>query len=519
MITTIPFMLEETLERDPGKEAIFAEDSSLTFAQLYQEALATAHALKDLGVRKGDCVGICMTKTLDQVIAITGVLYANAVFVPILPGLKKSNIAHIVNDCSMAALVTDSTRIHEVAEHADQLKLIIGHGELEEAYPFLPYLRRHVAHCPSFFNCIGADNAAIIYSSGSTGRPKGIVISQRNLFDGTRIVSTYLKTTSEDRIAGVLSLNFDYGLNQLWQTIYKGASLYLHDLVFPNDLFDLLSVKRLTALPVMPVIMTKMFDPRFYVPNEAHDFSALRYICTSGGRVSQKMLDNLQTTFPRADIYLMYGLTEAFRSTYLPPEQIKHRPTSIGKAIPDVEIYVLDEDYNVCSPAVPGELVHRGGCIAKGYWNAPEKTAQVFRQIPQFPGETVVFSGDLVKTDEEGYLYFISRKDSMIKTYGYRVSPTEIEEEACKHDKIIASIAFGVTNPDIGEDIVLVYTSIDREPVDDKILLQYLKDALPRYMVPTYILHMEELPSTGNEGKIDRVAVQTMARRQLGLAE
>lgn len=517
MISTIPFMFEETLKKYSDKKTVFSGSDSLTFAQLYKKSLATACVLREMGVEKGDRVGLCMSKTLDQVIAILGVMYSNAVFVPILPKLKKSNILHIINDCGMKVLITDSERIREVSDYTKKVKLVIGHGQLDDGYPSIIELRKKISNQKKFFNCIGSNNAAIIYSSGSTGRPKGIVISHRNLFDGARIVSTYLHTTNEDRIAGILSFNFDYGLNQLWQTIYKGASLYLHELFFPNDFFDLLSNKKLTALPVMPVIITKMFDPRFYVLNKKHDFSALKYICTSGGSVSSKMLENLKKTFSKSKIYLMYGITEAFRSTYLPPEQINKRPASIGKAIPDVEIYVLDENNNICPPDILGELVHRGGCITKGYWNAPEKTSEVFREIPLFPGEKVFFSGDLVKTDEEGYLYFISRKDSMIKTYGYRVSPTEIEEESCKHKKITASVSFGIPNPEIGEDIVLAYTTIDRKQIDREVLIQYLKKALPDYMVPVHIIHMKDFSTTGNQGKIDRMSVENIVKEQLDI--
>lgn len=516
MISSIPYMFDATLDKDPDKRAIFSGSEVLTFGQLYREVMSTAHVLKDLGVTDGSRVGICMTKTLDQVITILATVYSGAVFVPILPNLKKSNIQHIVKDSGMTVLIADSSRLEEVKEHAGQLKLVIGHGTIDDVYPFLPYLRKYSDTSPKVFSRIGSDNAAIIYSSGSTGRPKGIVISHRNLFDGARIVSSYLNTTKEDRIAGVLSLNFDYGLNQLWQTIYKGSSLYLHDLVFPNDLFDFLSRERITGLPVMPVMISKMFDPRFYFPKESHDFSYLRYVCSSGGRISQKMLDHLVNTFSGIDVYSMYGLTEAFRSTYLPPKDISIRPDSIGLPIPDVGIYVVDDNNQDCDTGVKGELVHRGGCIAKGYWNDPERTSQVFREIDRFPGETVVFSGDIVKQDQEGYFYFVGRKDSMIKTHGYRVSPTEIEEEAGKHKSIVSSVAFGVVNPEVGEDIVLVYTTGDRAQINHRVLMQYLKDVLPSHMVPALLVHLEEFPTTGNEGKVDRQLVQEMVITQMG---
>jgi acyl-CoA synthetase (AMP-forming)/AMP-acid ligase II len=518
-IMTVPALLAETLEICAEKKALFQGDQSISFEDLHFHALSTAHHLRDLGIGKGDRVGVCMGKGIDQAICILGAMYANAVFVPVLPKLKHANIEHIILDSGMKALFTDATRLEEVKDFAGRTKLLIGAGPTLEDFPCFPYLRKHFPCRDSFFDCIGMDNAAIIYSSGSTGRPKGIVISHRNLSDGARIVSAYTGTTRDDRIAGILSLNFDYGLNQLWQTIYKGASLYFHDLLFPKDFFEMLHGEKITSLPLMPVIMTRMFDQRFYSPNPAHGFSNLRFITSSGGNVSPRMIENLETAFPSARICLMYGLTEAFRSSFLPPEQIKVRPRSIGKAIPDVELYVLDNELNVCPPGVSGQLVHRGGCMSKGYWNQPEKSAECFREIPMFPGEKVLFSGDTVRADEEGYIYFIARGDSMIKTHGYRVSPTEIEEEAATHEKITAAVAFGVDNVDIGQDIVLAYETADQVELNEKLLLNFLKQLLPSYMAPRYLLHFTQFPSTGNDGKVDRVWIQAKSMELLGIAE
>jgi acyl-CoA synthetase (AMP-forming)/AMP-acid ligase II len=392
---------------------------------------------------------------------------------------------------------------------------VVGHGPTEEEIPSLKELRQKCKGSQPFFQSEGDDTAAIIYSSGSTGMPKGIVISHRNLADGGRIVASYLGTKATDRIAGVLSLNFDHGLNQLWQTLFTGSSLYLHDLIFPRDLFRLLATKRITALPLMPVIITRMFDPQLPGPEADMDFSALRYVSTTGGPVSARMLDQLRKTFPGTDIVLMYGLTEAFRSSWLPPDQLAARPTSIGKAIPEVELYVLDEQGRDCAPGVPGQLVHRGGCVAKGYWNAPKSTAERFRVIDRFPGETIVFSGDLVKRDEEGYLYFLARMDSMIKTHGFRVSPTEIEEHARRFDGVLDAVAFGIDNPEIGQDIALVYTTVDRVPLSSAGLTEHFRVGMPHHMLPRWFVHAEAFPATASQGKVDRVAIRQFALEKL----
>jgi acyl-CoA synthetase (AMP-forming)/AMP-acid ligase II len=367
------------------------------------------------------------------------------------------------------------------------------------------------------FDRIGNDNAAIIYSSGSTGRPKGILISHRNLADGADIVAEYLGTAEDDRIGCVLSFNFDYGLNQIWQTIRKGATLHLHDLALPNDLFAMLAKERITALPVMPVIITKMFDRRLKASAGLYDLSSVRYVCSTGGRLSDEMLKDLKGAFHKARLFSMFGLTEAFRSTYLDPDKLDAHPTSIGKTIPDCQVLVLDEKGEECAPGVVGELVHRGATVTKGYWRDPENTARVFRTHPRFPGETLVFSGDRVVRDDEGYLYFVARGDEMIKTKGFRVSPTEVEAEVLRHPQVTEAVAFAVPNIAVGEDIACAYTTHDAKPIPEHALVQYLKNALPSHMVPSFLLHFESFPITGNAGKLDRKTIKHSAFARLGL--
>ena len=513
---SIPEFLCDIAERLPDKVGMVSAERSATFSQLYNEALATAECLRSIGVAAGDRVGICMEKTLDQVSVILGVLFANAVVVPILPRLKQPNIRHIIENSGMVSLVTDSERMNEVVEFSGLTRLIVGHGDLDRDWPNLPYMRRFIRP-QMFFDRISNDNAAIIYSSGSTGRPKGILISHRNLADGADIVAEYLGTNEHDRIGCILSFNFDYGLNQIWQTLRKGATLYLHNLALPNDFFALLAAEKITVLPVMPVIITKIFDKRLKLATGQSDFSGLRCVCSTGGRLSDDMLRDLKTTFPRAKIYSMFGLTEAFRSTYLDPSKIDSHPTSIGKAIPDCQIFVMDENGDECPPNVVGELVHRGATVTKGYWHDPESTAKVFRSHPRFPGETLVFSGDKVQRDAEGYLYFVARGDEMIKTKGFRVSPTEVEAEVVRHPEIVDAVAFAMANIAIGEDVACAYTTITRQPIAEPILKQYLKANLPSHMVPAYLIHFDNFPITGNAGKLDRKSIKQSALERLGV--
>jgi acyl-CoA synthetase (AMP-forming)/AMP-acid ligase II len=516
MPASIPRYLAATAQRIPDKVAVTSPGRSITFGDLYQEALASAECLRALGIGRGDRVGICMEKTVDQVLAILGVLFANAVVVPILPRLKAPNIQHIISNSGMKAMITDADRLGEVTDFAQLTRLVTGHGEVSNDWPNLPYLRRFV-QTADFFDSIGNDNAAIIYSSGSTGRPKGILIAHRNLAEGADIVAEFLGTREDDRIGCVLSFNFDYGLNQLWQTIRLGCTIHLHDLSLPNDLFAMMTSQRITALPVMPVIITKMFDRRLKVNTSGFDFSSLRYVCSTGGRLSNDMIADLKGAFPGARVFSMFGLTEAFRSTFLDPGKLDSHPTSVGKAIPDCQVMVLDENGDECGPNVVGELVHRGATVTKGYWNDALSTAKTFRGHPRFPGETLVYSGDRAYRDEEGLIYFVARGDDMIKTKGFRVSPTEVEAEVVRHPEVIDAVAFALQNIAVGEDIACAYTTISGQPIPETLFKQYLKSALPNHMVPTALVHFESFPITGNAGKLDRKAVRESAFERLGI--
>jgi len=517
MPASIPRYLLQTAQRLPDKVAIISRERSATFGELLHEALTTSQCLREIGLVPGDRVGICMEKSIDQVVAILGVLFANGVVVPILPRLKGPNIRHIIDNSGMVAVITDTDRLGEVKEFAGVTRLITGHGAVTEDWPNLPYMRRFV-QALNGFDRIGNDNAAIIYSSGSTGRPKGILIAHRNLAEGADICAEYLGTGEDDRIGCVLSFNFDYGMNQIWQTIRQGCTLILHELALPNDLFSMLARERVTALPVMPVFLTKMFDRRLKVDTSRFDLSSVRYVCSTGGRLSADMIADMRGAFPTARIFSMFGLTEAFRGTYLPPDKLDAFPTSVGRAIPDCQILVLDESGEECAPNAVGELVQRGATVTKGYWNDPVNTAKSFRQHPRFPGETLVYSGDKVYKDENGFVYFVARADDMIKTKGFRVSPTEIETEVLRHPEVVEAVAFAVPNITIGEDVACAYTSADGKPIADAVLKQFLKSQLPNHMVPAILVHFDSFPILGNAGKHDRKVIKQQSFARLGIA-
>ena len=456
-----------------------------------------------------------MTKSSEQLISILGCLYANAIFVPILPALKLKGISHIIKNSGMKVIITDKSRFSEISNFKDILNIYTcSFDKNDGATNLLNQLDYLSVDDHVEFSRVSSDTAAIIYSSGSTGMPKGIEVTHKNLADGAVIVAKYLNTEESDKIAAILSFNFDYGLNQIWQSLYTGASLFLHELVFPNDCLDFIENEKITAIPLMPVVISKLFDRRFLDITKNHNFSHVKYICSSGGRLSGEMLKNVAETFPKSKFYSMYGLTEAFRSSFLEPSQLSRRPESIGKPIPDVQIYIMDEFGNFCSPNVVGELVHRGGCISKGYWQDELNTKQRFRSHEKFPGEILVYSGDLAYKDSEGFIYFVGRVDGMLKNNGIRVSPTEIEKVFDDVEEVSQVVVFGVDNIDVGSDIVVAYTTYNQMPLEQSYLLAKLKNLLPSHMLPSYLVHHKNFPSTGNQGKIDRSLVKKITIEQ-----
>lgn len=370
--------------------------------------------------------------------------------------------------------------------------------------------------CSDAFTCNIGDykNAAITYSFGLTGFPKGIVITHRNLVDSARVASNYLDLKEEDVFSGILPFILDYGLNQLFCSIYNHATLALHSFVLPADFFNHLINDGVTVLPVMPPHITQMFESDLKrIPNPKL-LSHIRIVTSSGGKITSKMIAEIEEYYSHARFYSMHGLTEAFRSTYLDPAQLKIRPNSIGKPIPGVEIHVVNEQGEECKPREVGELIHRGGYIYKGYWKSKEDTQKRYKSIAilnkvvnlegDLTDEIVVASGDFVYRDEEGYLYFVGRRDDMIKVSGFRISPYEIESVVHERIPMIAQCAvFSIENEKTEEEIVMVYAA-SREIPKNEILFE-LKKHLPNHMIPSILIYKEKLPQTSpGEAKIDK---------------
>jgi acyl-CoA ligase (AMP-forming) (exosortase A-associated) len=362
---------------------------------------------------------------------------------------------------------------------------------------------------------IEKDLAAILYTSGSTGKPKGVMLSHANVVAGSRIVSTYLGITEQERILAVLPFSFDAGMNQLMTAFEKGATLVLINFMFARELVQALLKEKITGLAGVPTLWSLLAQPNSTLSKQP--LPHLRYITNTGGAMPQGVLKVLRQSLPATKVFLMYGLTEAFRSTYLPPVELDRRPTSMGKAIPDTEILVLNEQGQLCKPGEIGELVHRGPTVSLGYWNRPEDTARALRPNPLLPPEMgdcekVCYSGDLVKMDEDGFLYFVGRRDTMIKSSGFRISPTEVEEVLFQSGKLQTAAVIGVPDDVLGQTIKAFVVPRDGEPLDTSALLEHCAAKMPRYMVPKAVEVLPEIPKTSS-GKVDYPAL----RRREGL--
>ena len=500
-INCIRTLIEDANVSNPDKIALVFGNEKLTYRELFTKVNQIAYYLAELDLPKGSRIGIYSNKGIDQVIAILAILSTNYVLVPLTKLLKAEQVEYIIGDCDIKCIITDKIKLESIEEIKFNGHII----SYETSHKDLPSFEEIYKYYNKPYTCDvnGHSNAVITYSFGLSGKPNGIVISHRNLIDSARVVSQYLHLEQNDVISGLLIFNLDYGLNQLFCSLYKRATLALHRFVLPSDFFNHIINDKITVLPLMPINISDMFDEDEHRLPSAELLKGVRIITSSGGNVTAKMIKDLEKHFTNAKFYSMHGLTEAFRSTYLDPSQLKIRPNSIGKAIPDVELYVIDENGKECAPRVVGELIHRGGYIYKGFWNAPKETEQRFKSIDilknainlegQLRDEIVVKTGDFVYKDEEGYFYFVSRQDDMIKTRGFRVNPYEIESVI---DNIFPSIdqcaVFSIENEEIEEEIVLVY-SRNSELNSSEILFE-LKNHLASYMLPSKLIYKKSLP-------------------------
>ena len=503
-------------KKDPNKIALVDKLEKLTYGEVYTKVNQLALYISGLGLEKGARIGIYSNKNSAKVISILAVLSTDYVLVPISRLLKAEQVEYILKDCTIDCVITDKQKLETLQNTSFTGKIITVESCTKDIVSF-----EEIYKCySSDYDCSikGHDNAVITYSFAVSGLPKGVVISHRNLIDSARVVNGYLNLNEDDVLSGLLSFSFDYGLNQIFSSFYARATFVIYTFFTPSDFFAHIVKNKITILAAMPIHFTQMFDEDSHKLPSQSQLENVRVITSSGANVTNAMMQNLEKYFTSAKLYSMNGHTEAFRSAYLDPTQLKIRPTSIGKAIPDVDLYIIDENGNECKPREVGELIHRGAGIYKGFWNSQEDTDKSFKSIKILEkvinlqngliDEVVVATGDYVYKDEEGYIYFVCRHDDMIKTSGYRISPVEIQNVVFNNiSEIKECSVFGIENEKIEEEIVLVYSGV-KELSKNEIIFE-LKKHLPTYMIPSIIIYKQNMPILSkNTNKIDVKALK-----------
>ncbi len=489
--------------KDPMAPALVTRSGSLTYKMLNHRVGMLARWLLVQDFDHGDRIATWLPKTELACVMPLAAVRAGLVHVPINPVLKPAQVDHIIADSGAKLLITNAGRIKSLEDNPLDSGCVVWNDatvstDIEDIDDPLD---------PSDTSADTETLAAILYTSGSTGRPKGVMLSNANLSLGAISVAQYLNLGQDDRTLCVLPLSFDYGQNQLLSTWYADGCAYPLDYLTPRDVIKACARDQITTLAAVPPLWVQLVDQRW-----SQDAAvSMRRLTNSGGALTPSLVRQLRAIFDgKTDIYAMYGLTEAFRSTYLDPSLIDDNPTSMGTAIPFAEIMVVGADGEIAAAGEEGELVHAGPLVAKGYWQDPKRTAERFKPAPAASeyGGLAVWSGDTVRRDDDGLLYFVGRTDNMIKSSGNRISPTEVEEVAIESGLVAEAVAIGVADERLGHAICLyVRPTYAPEAQDmEKELRKYLKRNLPNFMYPRDIVMLKEFPKNPN-GKLDRNAL------------
>ncbi len=510
--------LRSSAQRWPGKTAFVAGKLRPTFKDVDLASDRLAATLAANRVKRGDRVVVFMDNCVEAVVAIFATLKAGAVFSPVNASTKAEKLAYILNNSGASALITQhnlTTAASDALADAPSVKVtIVAGGSSAPTLAGAIHWREALATeaSPPAFPGIDIDLAMIIYTSGSTGFPKGVMMTHANIAAAAESITTYLENTTDDIILNVLPISFDYGLYQVLMAMKLGATLILEkSFVFPQAVFEKLRAERVTGFPVVPTMAALILQMRDLKPGT---FPDLRYITNTAAALPPAHIARLRELFPGVRLYSMYGMTECKRCTYLPPAELVRRPGSVGIAIPNTEAYVVDEEGMRVEADVVGELVIRGPHVMKGYWQDKAATERALRSGP-LPGEKVLHTGDLFRTDAEGFLYFVGRKDDIIKSRGEKVSPKEVENVLYALPGIREAAIVGVPDPILGMAIKAVVSLEPHVELNREDVIRHCAKHLEDFMVPKSVEFQDALPKSEN-GKINR---REIAARELSAAQ
>ncbi|HEY2989753.1 MAG TPA: AMP-binding protein [Candidatus Binatia bacterium] len=503
--------LEQSAGRFPEKTALVCADRRLSYRAIEAQSNRLGHGLASRGVQRGDRVAVYLDNSVEAVVSIFAILKAGAVFIVVNPTTKVDKVIHVLNDSGAKILITQSPKLASMQScwgHTPDVETVVVVGEKAEnigsaTKNFVGWDELMAEHesrveAPPK-RAIDIDIAALIYTSGSTGNPKGVVMTHLNMVAAATSVISYLENTSEDIILNVLPLSSSYGLYQVLMGFKVGATVILErSLAYPHTLVERLVEERVTGLAVVPTVAAVLLQ----LDLTQYRFPCLRYITNAGAALPTQYVTKLRKLFPQTRLYLMYGLTECKRVSYLAPEQVERRPNSVGKAMPNTEVYIVDENGRRLPAGHVGELVVRGSTIMKGYWKLPEETAKMLKPGP-VPGERVLYTGDLFRTDEEGYLYWVGRRDEMIKCRSEKVSPTEVENVLYSLPGVDMAAVIGVPHEVLGQAIKAVITLKPGAQLAENDVLRHCARHLENFMIPTIVEFRATMPKTA-AGKIDK---------------
>ncbi len=487
----------------------------MTYGELEARSNALANALAARGVRRGDRVIVFADNTVEAAVAFWGVLKANAVVSIVNPLTKADKLSYLLNDCRAAALITDahlSAVWGEAARKSQHLRTVIASGAVRnagtEGLPALcswdEALSGPSRAAPPARSCIDIDLAALVYTSGSTGDPKGVMLTHRNMLTAAASISEYLELREDDVVLGVLPLAFDYGLYQMILSFRQGARLVLErSFAFPAQVLTRMVEEGVTFFPGVPTMFAILAEMKNFA---SFDLSRIRAVTNTAAALPVKHITALQRIFPHARIFSMYGLTECKRCTYLPPQDLARKPDSVGIAIPNTELWIVDDQDRRVGPGVVGQLVIRGATVMRGYWEKPEETAKKLRAGP-LPGEQVLYTGDFCRLDEEAYLYFVGRMDDIIKSRGEKVAPREVEAALYDVPGVKEAAVIGVADEILGQAVKAFVVLEQGASLSAGDLQRECQKRLENFMVPKYVEITPELPKTSS-GKIRKTDLQ-----------